>query len=475
MSSRVLLRRTLALSLLLAASTACSDDDNGSGPGVGTFTLGTPSTAAVTVAAGTVTTVTIPVTATGNLNPVTLSADSVPAGFTVGFSPATVTSGVEQVTVVIRADAGIAAKTGTVKIIARATDMTDQVARITVTSTAAPTYTATSSAATTPVAIQRTQSGTITVTLDRSGGFTGPVDIIADSLPAGITIVPATNVTGNTATITINTAANASAVTGTLRLRAVNPTIGDRIINVRYTVVAEPGVQIAVGARTGQQSNTDTVYVSVTREGGFTGGVTVTLSNLPAGVTAAPVNSAAGTTVAVPVTIADDATVGAATITTAVSGTGIATKTTTSTLTVNSSLLTSGTARTVADSRVRGSLRYYRVVVPAGATSLRVTLTSAAGNGDGDIYLIPPGAPSVGRAVDGSFEVDNAENVVIPNPVAGTWYIAIEVWNPYANAALTATVSTTAPAGALRSGTAPSLPFEARLESLRAAKLRDQR
>ena len=447
MSSRVLLRRTLALSLLLAASTACSDDDNGNGPGPGTFTLGAPATAAVTVAAGTVTTVTIPVTATGNLSPVTLSADSVPAGFTVGFSPATVTSGVEQVTVVIRADAGIAAKTGTVKIIARATDMTDQVARITVTSTAAPTYTATSSAATTPVSIQRTQSGTITVTLDRSGGFTGPVDIIADSLPAGITIVPATNVTGNTATITINTAANASAVTGTLRLRAVNPTIGDRIINVRYTVVAEPGVQIASPATyTVLRENDDTLAVTVNREGGFTGPVTVTLTGLPAGVTADPFTSASGTTVKVPLTITDAAVAGTSTVTVSVSGTAIATKTTTTALTVATNILTSGTGRVVADPRGRGSWKDFRIVVPAGATQLRVTFTSASGNGDGDLYVASPG----GSLLCASEAVDNAESCTIANPAPGSYIVELVVWNPYQNATLTATV--TGPTPALMAG-----------------------
>jgi hypothetical protein len=374
------------LPLALAAFVACGDDE-GNNPTGGSFTLGAPASTQVSLQAGQATTVTIPVTFTGNMSPVTLRADSVPAGVRVGFQPATITNGTNVVTVSIVADPAATAKTGTVKIIATAPGMTTpQVTRIAVTTTVPPSYTVTNSAATNAVAIQRTQSGTVTITLDRSGGFTGPVDIIPDALPAGVSVASVMGVTGNTATLTINTAANAQAVAGSFTVRLVNPGMIDRTTVVKYSIIAEPGVQVAAADRSVLQSSPDTMFVTVNREGGFTGAVTVTLTNLPAGVTAAPVTSAAGTTVAVPLNITDAAAVGAKQITASVSGTGIATKTATPTLTVRSNLLTSGTGITIASSRARNTIDVYRVVVPTGATSLTVTLAGGTGDADVEIY-----------------------------------------------------------------------------------------
>lgn len=436
MISRVLFRRLLVLPVLCAALAACGDDDDTTGTGGGSFTLGTPASAAVTVQAGQATTVTIPVTFTGSMRAVTLSADSVPAGIRVGFQPSVISNGTEQVTVSITANPDMAAGTRTIRIIARAPDMQDQVTRIAITTTRAPSYTLTNPTTTAaPLTIQRTQSGTVTVTLDRSGGFTGPVDVYAEGLPAGVTVAPVMNVTGNTVTLTVNTAANASAVAGSFTVRAVNPTTGDRVTTVRYRILAEPGVQIASTAKTVQQGGPDTVYVSVNREGGFTGPVTVTLTDLPAGITAAPVTSDAGSTVAVPLTIASTAAVGTSNITVSVSGSNIATKTVTPALTVRSGTLTSGTAVTAADPRPRGSRLHWTINVPAGATRLLVTFQG--GTGDGDLYIFSPS----GALLCAEENVDNAETCTIANPVAGVYRIRVEVWNPYAGATLRATVT----------------------------------
>lgn len=435
MTSRVLLRRTLVIPVLLAALAACSDDDT-TGTGGGSFTLGAPANAAVTIQAGQATTVTIPVTFTGNMRPVTLAADSVPAGIRVGFQPSVISNGTEVVTVSITTNPDVAAGTRTIKIVARAPDMQDQVARIAVTTQRAPSYTLTNpTTATAPVTIQRTQSGTVTLTIDRSGGFTGPVDIYPDALPAGVTVAPVMNVTGNTATITINTTGSAQAVAGSFTVRATNPSMGDRVSTIRYRILAEPGVQIASTAKTIQQGGPDTVYVTVNREGGFTGPVTVTLTNLPAGVTAAPVTSDAGSTVAVPLTIASNAAVGTSNITVSVAGANIETKTVTPALTVRSGTLTSGTGVTAADPRPRGSRLHWTINVPAGATGLLVTFQG--GTGDGDLYIFSPN----GDRVCAEENVDNAETCTIANPVAGVYRIRVEVWNPYAGATLRATVT----------------------------------
>jgi Bacterial pre-peptidase C-terminal domain len=539
MISRVLLRRTLVLPLALAAFVACSDD-NGSDPTGGSFTLGAPASTQVSLQPGQATTVTIPVTFTGNMSPVSLRADSVPSGVRVGFAPATITSGTTVVTVSITADPAVTAKTGTVKIVATAPGMTTpQVARIAVTTTAQPSYSITNNTSTAaPVVIKRGQGNTITVTFDRAGGFTGPVDIIADAVPAGFTISQPTNVTGNTATVTITTTnLNTASGTGSFTLRAINPGMIDRTTTVQYSVtpeytltnsastaatavqiqrtasgtatitinrdtyqgpvtltasglptgitvptvtdvagntatitintaatavadtgsflitgtaagyqnqttrvhfrvLAEPGVQIAAANRSVLQSSPDTMYVTVNREGGFTGPVTVTLTDLPAGVTAAPVTSDAGTTVGVPLDIADDAAVGAKVITVSVSGAGIATKTATPTLTVRSNLLASGTGITLASSRARDTYEIYRVNVPTGATQLRVTLTGGTGDADVEVYN-----STFSTRLGSSGAAGNAETITVNNPPAGTVYIVVYVWDAYANATLTATVT----------------------------------
>jgi hypothetical protein len=84
----------------------------------------------------------------------------------------------------------------------------------------------------------------------------------------------------------------------------------------------------------------------------------------------------------------------------------------------------------------------FRFVVPAGATSLTVTFTG--GTGDGDIYVQAGTAPDVsGNENPGchSYNAANAESCTVTNPVAGTWFIFVAVWDPYADAKLTATAN----------------------------------
>lgn len=87
----------------------------------------------------------------------------------------------------------------------------------------------------------------------------------------------------------------------------------------------------------------------------------------------------------------------------------------------------------------------YHITVPAGATSLTVTFTG--GSGDGDIFVqraVPSNDPSnFGNENPGchSWNGGNAESCSVTNPLAGTWYIFVAVWDPYAGATLTATVT----------------------------------
>ena len=107
--------------------------------------------------------------------------------------------------------------------------------------------------------------------------------------------------------------------------------------------------------------------------------------------------------------------------------------------------LTSGVAVTgvTSGSRVRSEGLVYHIAVPAGATKLTVTFTG--GTGDGDIYVqkgTPPDDsqfPPPGGCASGAG--GNQESCSVTAPAAGTWYIFVAVWDPYAGATLTATVT----------------------------------
>jgi hypothetical protein len=107
--------------------------------------------------------------------------------------------------------------------------------------------------------------------------------------------------------------------------------------------------------------------------------------------------------------------------------------------------LTSGVAVTGVSSgtRARSDGLVYNISVPAGATKLTVTFTG--GTGDGDIYIqkgTPPDDsqyPPPGGCASGNG--GNAESCSVTNPGKGTWYIFVAVWDPYAGATLTATVT----------------------------------
>jgi hypothetical protein len=84
-----------------------------------------------------------------------------------------------------------------------------------------------------------------------------------------------------------------------------------------------------------------------------------------------------------------------------------------------------------------GNQKLYRIFVPAGTTSLTVTLSG--GPGDADIYT-RRGTPPTNSSFTGfSFNAGNGEQIVHTNPQSGTWYILVDAFTAYSGATLTAT------------------------------------
>jgi len=104
--------------------------------------------------------------------------------------------------------------------------------------------------------------------------------------------------------------------------------------------------------------------------------------------------------------------------------------------------LTSGTPVTgLSSSGARGSTRLWKIIVPSGTANLAVTLSG--GTGDVDLYInygTPPD-PAEGIAECASFNGGNGELCEVANPAAGTWFVLLELWDPYTGVTLTATTT----------------------------------
>ncbi len=95
-----------------------------------------------------------------------------------------------------------------------------------------------------------------------------------------------------------------------------------------------------------------------------------------------------------------------------------------------------------------GSFTMYSITVPAGASSLVVTLNGP--NGDADLYLRQATFPLLNQYDQASFTPSSVEQVTQPNPVAAVWYVRVDGFAAFTGATLTATVTLAPPLRAER-------------------------
>ena len=98
-----------------------------------------------------------------------------------------------------------------------------------------------------------------------------------------------------------------------------------------------------------------------------------------------------------------------------------------------------GTAVTIGATTPRFTFAYRKIVVPAGATNLTVTISG--GSGDVDMFIARGGVPTQAANLCASENGGNTESCTFPNPAAGTWFIGLMTWDAYAGASLRATVT----------------------------------
>jgi endoglucanase len=309
---------------------------NEPGPPTPDFAL-SASPASLSVNRGASGTSTITITRSGGFTGgVTLSASGLPTGVTASFSPnpATGNSSVLTLSASTTATLGVATVTvtGTGGGLTRSTPIS-----LTVTQPATPDFAL--SASPTTLTIIRGASGTSTITVTRTGGFTDAVSLSASGLPTGVTASFSVNpVTGNSSVLTLSASTTATLGAMTVTVTGIGGGL-TRSASIALTVndMQTPDFSLSASpaSLTINRGATGSSTITITRTGGFTGGVTFSASGFPAGVTATfNPNPATGNSSILTLSASSTATLGAVTI--PVSGTsGTLTRMTTVGLTVN--------------------------------------------------------------------------------------------------------------------------------------------
>ena len=94
-------------------------------------------------------------------------------------------------------------------------------------------------------------------------------------------------------------------------------------------------------------------------------------------------------------------------------------------------------------SGAQNSFQHFAITVPAGATSLDVTMTGSSG--DADLYVRKGNQPTA-QTFDCRPYTDTAnESCSLPSPAAGTWYVSVNGYTAFSGLHITATAQ--APAG----------------------------
>ena len=146
------------------------------------------------------------------------------------------------------------------------------------------------SAGSATLSVAQSATGTSAITVGRTN-FTGDVALTAENLPTGVTatFTPATlaaGVTGSSLAFAASSAATAGGAATVVTIRARGTGVTDQTASIALTVTAGLGGAMSISLTpttasitAGQTANT---VVAITRTGAFTGGVTMTVTGVPA-------------------------------------------------------------------------------------------------------------------------------------------------------------------------------------------------
>lgn len=93
----------------------------------------------------------------------------------------------------------------------------------------------------------------------------------------------------------------------------------------------------------------------------------------------------------------------------------------------------------------KGTWKYYKITVPSGQTSLKITMSG--GTGDADLYVKLGSSPTLSSYNYRPYLSGNNETVTVTNPSAGDWYVGIYGYAAFSGVSLNATYSTSGGGG----------------------------
>ena len=305
---------------------------------------------------------------TGN---VTLAFTGLPTGVSCTVSPNPITS-----TAVLTCTASATATIGTSTVTITGTSGTITATVVFPITVVSSTGSFTLKPSVTTCSIPQGVSCTVTITITDVSPFANSVTLAASGLPSGVTATFATNPATSTSVLTLPASSTALIGTSTVTITGTSGSLTSTT-TVALTVTAGFGISASCsGGLTVQQGGSATCTITVT---GATGTPTVSLSGLPAGISASITNPTS-TTYVITLAASGTATLGTSSITVTVTS-GIASKSIAIPLTITAGATTGSftiapTASVMTISRNAGGTDTINVTDVGGFTGA-VTLTAS--------------------------------------------------------------------------------------------------
>ena len=327
----------MAVAVVVLAACGGSDDPPPTGS-TGDFTFSITPTA-LSLAQGQSGQVTATLTRTGGFaGAVAGTVEGVPAG--VSITPLSIPAGSNSAQATVSVGATVAAGVYPITIRGNATGIAQKTLTVTLTVTAVAAPTLAIVVSPNALSVQAGAQGSATATITRGGGFAGAVTLAVTGAPAGMAVTsPAIAAGATTSAMSVDVGAAVAAGTYALTVRATGTGVTDATATLTVAVTAAPvptvGLAIAPTAITVGLGAQGTSQATITRGGGFTGAVTLSVTGAPAGVTfLSPTIATGATTSTITVSVGAAVAPGAYPLTVRANGTGVTEASAVLTLTV---------------------------------------------------------------------------------------------------------------------------------------------
>jgi uncharacterized membrane protein len=320
----------------LAGLLGCDDDDDVTAPFTPSIDI-TIASGTVSLEQGASATVNVTLARRGGFTgPIALEVTGAPAGLTASFDPAPVSAGTSS-TLTLAADASTVPGTYDLTVTASGTGVASRSATLTLTITLLPPSPSIGIVlGPAALSVVQGQSGSVTVDVSRGGGYAGDVALAVSGAPPGVTttVNPPSVVGAATSTLTVNASVATAPGSYSLTVTGSGTGVASASATLALTVTAAPStgfIGVDVNAANNVlwvvQGESKNWEVIVTRGGGFTGAVDLSIEGLPPNVTAtlSPVTLAPGMAGSLlTLTAQSAATVGTTNVTIRARGAGVA-------------------------------------------------------------------------------------------------------------------------------------------------------